>query len=120
MTSNVNIVTDEKNDVLMVANRAIRNVGRQKMATVLFEGREIQAPVVTGMSGDSQTEIVSGLKEGDVVVVGTTTTTQNRGFGGGRVDRAERSWFQGDEAEQRQVDSHRQQEMGEVENDRDR
>jgi HlyD family secretion protein len=82
MTSNVNIVTDQKNDVLMVVNRAIRNVGRQKMATVLFEGRQIQAPVVTGMSGDSQTEIVSGLKEGDVVVVGTTTTTQNSGFGG--------------------------------------
>jgi len=82
MTSNVNIVTDQKNDVLMVANRAIRNVGRQKMATVLFEGRQIQAPVVTGMSGDSQTEIVSGLNEGDVVVVGTTTTTQNSGFGG--------------------------------------
>ena len=82
MTSNVNIVTDQKNDVLMVVNRAIRNVGRQKMAMVLFEGRQIQAPVVTGMSGDSQTEIVSGLKEGDVVVVGTTTTTQNSGFGG--------------------------------------
>ena len=82
MTSNVNIVTDQKNDVLMVVNRAIRNVGRQKMATVLFEGRQIQAPVVTGMSGDSQTEIVSGLNEGDVVVVGTTTTTQSGGFGG--------------------------------------
>jgi HlyD family secretion protein len=81
MTANVNIVTDQRNDVLMVPNRAIRNVGRQKMVTVLFEGRSLDAPVVTGMSGDSQTEIVSGLNEGDVVVVGTTTT-QNRGLGG--------------------------------------
>jgi HlyD family secretion protein len=83
MTSNVNIITDQRNDVLMVPNRAIRTVARQKMATVLFEGREMQAPVVTGMSGDSQTEIVSGLKEGDVVVIGTTTTAQTGGFGGG-------------------------------------
>jgi HlyD family secretion protein len=82
MTSNVNIITDQRNDVLTVPNRAIRTVARQKIATVLFEGREMQTPVVTGMSGDSQTEIVSGLKEGDVVVIGTTTTTQSGGFGG--------------------------------------
>jgi HlyD family secretion protein len=82
MTANVNIITDQRNDVLMVPNRAVRTVGRQKMATVLFEGRNIDTPVVTGMSGDTQTEIVSGLKEGDVVVIGTTTTAAPRGFGG--------------------------------------
>jgi len=62
--------------VLMIPNRAVRTVGRQKMATVLLEGNEIQVPIVVGMSGDSYTEVISGLKEGDVVVVGTTTTAQ--------------------------------------------
>ena len=83
MTANVNIITDERNDVLTVPNRAVRTVGRQKMATVQFEGQQLQAPIVTGMSGDSQTEIVSGLKEGDVVLVGATITAQGGGFGGG-------------------------------------
>jgi HlyD family secretion protein len=76
MTANVTIITDERDNVLMIPNRAVRTVGRQKMATVLLEGNEIQVPIVVGMSGDSYTEVISGLKEGDVVVVGTTTTAQ--------------------------------------------
>lgn len=87
MTANVNIITDERDNVLVVPNRAVRTVGRQKMATVLLEGNEMQVPIVTGMSGDSSTEIVSGLKEGDIVIVGTTTAQNNRvpGMGGGSV-----------------------------------
>lgn len=76
MTANVTIITDERDNVLMIPNRAVRTVGRQKMATVLFEGNEIQVPIVVGLSGDAYTEVISGLKEGDVVVVGTTTTAQ--------------------------------------------
>ncbi|MCX7669267.1 MAG: HlyD family efflux transporter periplasmic adaptor subunit, partial [Anaerolineae bacterium] len=76
MTANGTIITDQRENVLMIPNRAVRTVGRQKMATVLFEGNEIQVPIVVGMSGDAYTEVVSGLKEGDVVVVGTTSTAQ--------------------------------------------
>lgn len=86
MTANVNIITDERDAVLMVPNRAVRTVGRQKFATVLFEGNQIQTPIVAGMSGDTNTEIVSGLAEGDVVVINATTTAQNNrvpGMGGG-------------------------------------
>jgi len=88
MTANVNIITDERDNVLMAPNRAVRTVGRQKMATVLIEGNEMQVPIVTGMSGDTNTEIVSGLNEGDVVVIGATTASQNNripGMGGGPV-----------------------------------
>ena len=74
MTSNVNIIVAERDNVLTVPNRAIRTVGKQKTVTVLFEGQQIQTPVQAGLSGDSATEITSGLKEGDVVVLTTTTT----------------------------------------------
>lgn len=74
MTSNVNIIVSQRADVLTVPNRAIRTVNKQKVVTVLFEGQQIQVPVQVGLSGDSATEIVSGLKEGDVVVISTTTT----------------------------------------------
>lgn len=86
MTASVGIITDRRDEVLVVPNRALTSVGRQRMANVQFEGRTLQVPVVVGMSGDTMTEIVSGLKEGDVVVIGTTTATSaNRvpGLGGG-------------------------------------
>jgi membrane fusion protein, macrolide-specific efflux system len=85
MSANVNIVVDERDNVLMVPNRAVRAQGRQKLATVLFEGQQMQVPVQTGLSNDTMTEITSGLKEGDTVVLNTTTTQQPRtggGFGG--------------------------------------
>ncbi len=92
MTANLNIIVDQRDDVLTVPNRAVRTQGRQKMVTVLFEGLNIPVAVQTGLSNDSATEITSGLKEGDVVLLSTTTTaTQNRGgpafiggFGGPR------------------------------------
>ncbi len=84
MTANVNIIVSQRTNVLTVPNRAIRTVNRQKVVTVLFEGQQIQTPVVVGLSGDSTTEIVSGLKEGDVVVL-TTTTTKSTSSGGGGI-----------------------------------
>jgi len=83
MTSNVNIIVAERANVLTVPNRAIRTVGKQKTVTVLFEGQQIQTPVQVGLSGDSATEITSGLKEGDVVVLATTTTKSTSGGGMG-------------------------------------
>jgi HlyD family secretion protein len=83
MTANVNIVTAQRNDVLMLPNRAIRTLGRQKVATVLFEGQQMQVPVTTGLANDTQTEVTSGLKEGDVVML--TTTTITAGGGGARI-----------------------------------
>jgi RND family efflux transporter MFP subunit len=82
MTSNVSIVVDERDNVLTVPNRAIRTQGRQKVATVLFEGQQMQVPVQTGLASDTATEITSGLKEGDVVVLNATTATQARTGGG--------------------------------------
>lgn len=81
MTANVNIIVAQRDNVLTVPNRAIRTVGKQKMVTVLFEGQQIQTPVQVGLSGDTATEIVSGLKEGDTVVL-TTTTTRTTTVGG--------------------------------------
>ncbi len=79
MTASLNVITQEKDNVLLVPNRAIRTLGRQKVATVLFEGQEIQIPVTTGMNNDTMTEVTSGLKEGDTVIISGTTTVQPRG-----------------------------------------
>jgi HlyD family secretion protein len=87
MTASPTIIVEQRDNVLSVPNRAVRSQGRQKVVTVLFEGQQMQVPVQTGLSNDTSTEITSGLKEGDEVVLNaTTTSTQNRtggGFGGG-------------------------------------
>ena len=82
MTANVNIIVAQRQDILTVPNRAIRTVGRQKVVTVLVEEQQIKTPVQVGLSGDSATEIVSGLQEGDVAVLTTTTTKTTTGGGG--------------------------------------
>jgi multidrug efflux pump subunit AcrA (membrane-fusion protein) len=59
---------------------------------VLINGKEQQVPVETGLTSDTETEITSGLKEGDTVIVGVTTNNQTSqgtspfsgGFGGTR------------------------------------
>jgi HlyD family secretion protein len=83
MTANVNIVVDERQNVLVVPNRAIRTQGKQRFVTVVFEGQRIQTAVQTGLSNDSMTEVTSGLKEGDEVVINSTTTSTTGGMPGG-------------------------------------
>jgi multidrug efflux pump subunit AcrA (membrane-fusion protein) len=85
MTANLNIVVDERTNVLLVPNRAVKTVNKQKTVTVLFEGQQISVPVQVGLSDSTMTEITEGLKEGDVVVVSTTTTkaTTSGGMGVG-------------------------------------
>ncbi len=86
MTANANIVTQEHDNVLMVPNRAVHAQGRQKVVTVLFEGQQMQVPVTTGLNNDTMTEITNGLKDGDTVLLTSTTTSAGRapnvGFGG--------------------------------------
>ncbi len=66
------IITDVHTDVLMVPGAAVKN------ATVeLFDGTTPHTQnVMLGLSNDTVTEIVSGLKEGDVVVTQTIDPNQ--------------------------------------------
>ena len=89
MTANMNVVIEQKQDVLLVPNRAVRTQGRTRTVNVLFEGQQIPVTVQTGMTDGVNTEVSgAGLKEGDQVVLTSTTSTANRpggagGFGGG-------------------------------------
>ncbi len=59
MSAQANIITQTKTDVLLVPVGAVSHLA---------------SDVVTGISSDTQIEIVSGLAEGDTVITGTTTT----------------------------------------------
>jgi len=63
------IVTEEKPDALAVPNRAIRRQGQSYTVEVLVDGEVITRVVLTGISDTENTEIVSGLEIGDLVVL---------------------------------------------------
>ena len=84
MTANVAIVVEQRDNILLVPNRAVKVSGKQKIVNVLLDGKPTPVNVTLGMSGDTQSEVVSGLNEGDVVQVlqTTTSTSGGGGFGG--------------------------------------
>lgn len=82
MAANASIITDTKSDVLLVPSGAIQTQGEESYVRVLRDGRQQQIPVQIGISSDTQTEIISGLSEGDEVITDTLDTTQTRQGGG--------------------------------------
>ena len=78
MMVTANIIIDRKDNVLLVPSSAIKNKEDQNYVTLLKDGKLQPVPVKTGLSSDTQTEIISGLKEGDLVVNGTISSTELR------------------------------------------
>lgn len=90
LTTNAVVVTARASNVLTVPNRALTRRGELSTVTLLRGGKRIITPVTLGVAGRTTTEVVSGVKEGDKVLLPTvsrtTTPTTNgggRGFGGG-------------------------------------
>jgi len=68
MGANLSITTEVAEDALLVPRRAIRQVGRYQVAEVPVGGRRKQVIVVTGLSNDTEIEVLSGLSEGQIVL----------------------------------------------------
>lgn len=72
MTANANLVTDERTDVLLVANRAI-SVDREASKYYVYrvEGETVSKVEITiGMRDKSYTEVTGGLEEGNQLAIG--------------------------------------------------
>lgn len=75
MAVNANIITNIKNDVILVPNAAVQTKNGQTTVRTLKNNKEVDVAVETGDSNDEQTEIISGINEGDEVIIGTTNST---------------------------------------------
>jgi len=76
LTITVSIVVEEKNDVLLVPNRAITYQGIEAYVQVVSPDGTIEPRLIqTGISDSQNTEVTSGLSEGEQVVIPQTTTT---------------------------------------------
>jgi HlyD family secretion protein len=69
MSTNLIIITKEKEDVLLIPNRAIEHIGQADVVQVLEEGEIREQAVELGLSNRQQTEVISGLEAGEIVVV---------------------------------------------------
>ena len=70
MTGDAEIITGERTDVLLAPVRSVlQKNGQGKIIRILENGEIIEKSVETGMESDTDAEIVSGLSEGETVVV---------------------------------------------------
>ena len=90
MSLNASIITDSKDNILIVPNSAIKSQKSMSYVEVLSDNLPKPVKVETGISNDGFTEIISGLNEGDryisksIIQSNTKTTTQAPSlFGGG-------------------------------------
>jgi HlyD family secretion protein len=80
MTANATIITDLLDDVLIIPNWAIRldrETGQAFVNRLMAGGAVEEVPVVTGLRNEQFSEVISGVNEGDVVVV----TNEREGLG---------------------------------------
>jgi len=95
MAVNATIITNVKNNVILVPSAAVQTSQGETTVRVLRNNQATQIPVEIGDSNDTQTEIISGINEGDTLVTGRTSSNVTRpagqgatspfgSFGGGR------------------------------------
>lgn len=83
MTASIRIVVAEKQDVLVVSNRAIRRDEQGRYVEILRLGSPTKVYVTTGASNEDLTEITSGLEEGQEVITSRPRVNPVAGpFGG--------------------------------------
>ena len=85
MSVSTAIITDVKQDVVMVPNSAVKN----NTVQIMVNGKPETKNVEVGIANDTMTEIISGVAENDNAVTqtitGTTTTTPTTSGAGGGI-----------------------------------
>lgn len=86
------IITNTKDDILLISSSAVKSdESGNNYVQILKNGKPINQNIEIGLASDSQTEVTSGLNEGDMVITSTTQTTSTStqqtqsvfgGFGG--------------------------------------
>ncbi|MEK9154885.1 MAG: efflux RND transporter periplasmic adaptor subunit [Patescibacteria group bacterium] len=71
MTANLDIITDKRDNVIVIPQRAIISEGLIKKVKVIKENTVTERNVVVGLLGsDGNIEIIKGLSEGDRIITG--------------------------------------------------
>jgi uncharacterized membrane protein YgcG len=77
MTADVSVTVATKSNVLQLPSAAITTNGAASTVSVLQNGKQTTTRVTTGLVGSSTTEILSGIKAGDVIVEPTVSVASS-------------------------------------------
>lgn len=69
LSGNATIQIARKENALVVPAEAVRTAGNRKRVMILKDGAPVQVDVTIGLTNDTMTEILSGVQEGDTVVI---------------------------------------------------
>ncbi|HPU30560.1 MAG TPA: efflux RND transporter periplasmic adaptor subunit, partial [Syntrophorhabdaceae bacterium] len=69
MTTHVKIIVEKKKDVLVVPNSAVRFEEGKNVVYIKTKDKDVRVDVETGIRDDRFTEIISGVKEGDKIII---------------------------------------------------
>ena len=95
MTANASVTVAQADNAVRVPNAAVRTTGGTSMVTVLSKGQQVPTEVITGVVGDTYTEIKAGLNEGDIVVLPTLRASAGATTNGGALVRGGGGGFGG-------------------------
>jgi len=70
MSSNIEIVTASAMDTLYLSRGAVRKEGKGFYVVILENGKPIKVPIETGIENPINTQVISGLEEGQKVILG--------------------------------------------------
>ncbi len=87
MTANVSVIVAQADNAVRVPNAAVHTQGGTTMVTVLANGQQVPTEVVTGVVGDTYTEIKAGLNDGDRVLLPALRSTGASNANGGNLIR---------------------------------
>jgi HlyD family secretion protein len=77
MNARGQIILESKGDILLIPTRAIRIRGTDQVVDVKTDDGIVEAVVTTGATDGQNVEVLTGLNEGDVVVVVSLTSGQD-------------------------------------------
>lgn len=83
MAATAEIIAEIKEDVLWVPPQAVKTQAGQTAVRVLVNGKSQEKQVEVGLETSSQAEIITGLSEGETIVVSEITVGEETTFGGG-------------------------------------
>ncbi|MCX6738356.1 MAG: efflux RND transporter periplasmic adaptor subunit [Candidatus Parcubacteria bacterium] len=70
MTADISIITDSRNNVLVVSDDAVQKDGEKTFVQILENGKPKEKEIRIGLEGDNNlVEVIEGLNEGEKVIV---------------------------------------------------
>jgi RND family efflux transporter MFP subunit len=80
MSATAGVIIERGDDVLSIPNRAIRGTTENPMVVVLVDGQQEEREITLGLSDGINTEVLSGLEEGEEVVLPASEERQGGFF----------------------------------------